>query len=145
MSPNQNYFSVYKTLEKPKKVWMGDNNFIYAVAEGNIKIETEIAGKKTTRIIQNALHVPELSGNLLSVSHLAKNKQKVLFVDDKCLIMEKDNSTCAEGYLNRNLYIINMRVITPVRAYIANADPKDPNHTPKNIIAKEILNYGIED
>ena len=38
MIPNRKWLANYHELSKPKKVWMGDKRYIYAVSVGQVKI-----------------------------------------------------------------------------------------------------------
>ena len=53
----------YCELSKPKKVWMGDERYIYAVDVGQVKI---VMHQKAIYLVQNIYYIPDLNNNLLS-------------------------------------------------------------------------------
>ena len=67
----------YRELSKPKKVWMGDKRYIYAIDVGQVKIAMY---QKTIYLVQNMYYIPDLNGNLLSVSYLVNCKYHVYFL-----------------------------------------------------------------
>src|SRR5882724_4306336 len=82
------------------------------------------ANKKWNKIIlQDALYVPELHGNLLSVSALAKRGARVQFSGRTCEIRDQADYTICIGQLDDNLYIVQARPYTPDSARITYADP----------------------
>jgi len=50
---------------------MGDKRYIYAVGIGQVKITMH---QKAIYLVQNVYNVPDLNGNLLSVSYLVNRK-----------------------------------------------------------------------
>ena len=72
MSSHQDWFQLYTQLEKPRKVWLGDNTSIMAYGVSHILIHMRMDSKWNRVILQDVLHVPNLHGNLLSVSMLAQ-------------------------------------------------------------------------
>jgi len=82
------------------------------------------ANKKWNKIIlQDALYVPELHGNLLSVSALAKRGAHVQFSGKTCEIRDRADYTICTGQLDDNLYIVQAQPFTPESARITYADP----------------------
>jgi len=67
----------YHELSKPKKVWIGNERYIYTVDVGQVKI---MMYWKTIYLVQNVYYIPDLNGNLLSVSYLVNHKYHVHFL-----------------------------------------------------------------
>jgi len=63
--------------------------------------------------------VPDLHGNLLSISHLTQCGAKVLFFGEACQVFDRCKSLILEGGLRNNLYIMNMQVADYVTANVA--------------------------
>ncbi|PFH44620.1 hypothetical protein AMATHDRAFT_168445, partial [Amanita thiersii Skay4041] len=54
-------------------VWLSDKSYILATGIGQVQLDLNIGGGKSIpTIIQNIYYVPELNGNLISISSLAK-------------------------------------------------------------------------
>jgi len=77
MTSNCEWLANYCKLSKPKKIWMGDERYIYAVGVGQVKITMHW---KAIYLVQNVYYVPDLNGNLLSVSYLVNCKYHVYFL-----------------------------------------------------------------
>ena len=67
----------YHELLKPKKVWIEDERYIYAVDVGQVKITMCL---KTIYLVQNVYYIPDLNDSLLSVSYLVNHKYHVHFL-----------------------------------------------------------------
>ena len=88
-------------------------------------------GKWSKSILQDVLYVPDLYGNLLSISHLARRSAKVHFVGEACRIYDKSKSLMLEGNLRNDLYVMRMQVDGPVAAKVAvlNTHPEEATFT----------------
>jgi hypothetical protein len=73
-------------------------------------------GKWVTSALQDVLYMPNLSTNLLSVSHLACCSAEVRFVGEACHVYDKGKSLVLEGKLHNDLYIMHMRPDGPIMA-----------------------------
>jgi len=56
---------------------MGDERYIYTVGVGQVKI---MMRQKAIYLVQNVYYVPDLNGNLLSVSYLVNCKYHIHFL-----------------------------------------------------------------
>ena len=73
MSLQHNWFHMYQDITPLKKVWLGDECYILATGIGQLHLEMNLSGgKKWLTIIQTMYYVPNLSGNLISISYLTK-------------------------------------------------------------------------
>jgi len=72
MSSQCDWFQSYQPSTTPRKVWLGDNSYILAHGISRIPISMQANNKWNKIILQDALYVPELHSNLLSVSTLTK-------------------------------------------------------------------------
>jgi len=77
MTSNREWLANYHELSKPKKVWMGDERYIYAMGVGQVKITM---CRKAIYLVQNVYYISDLNGNLLSVSYLVNHKYHVHFL-----------------------------------------------------------------
>jgi len=76
MISNHDWLANYHELSKLKKVWIGDERYIYAVDVGQVTI---IMYQKAIYLVWNMYYVPNLNSNLLSVSYLVNYKYYVHF------------------------------------------------------------------
>jgi transposase InsO family protein len=103
----------------PVKVWLGDNSYILAIGEGSVDIELRVGNQKISGKIQKVLHVPDLHGNLLSVSYLTQHGLKVAFeVGSVCRIYSIQNLLIGEAHLEGNIYILNADVVLPEQIHL---------------------------
>jgi hypothetical protein len=68
--------------------------------------------------------MPDLHGNLLSISHLARCGAKVLFSSKACQVFNHCKSLILKGGLHNNLYIMNMQVANYVTANVTSLPPQ---------------------
>ena len=112
---------MYRDISPPKKVWLGDERYILTMGIGQLHLEMDLGGgKKGLTIIWTAYYVPNLSGNLISVSYLTKRGYSVNFNDNRCHIFSKSQELC--GVLAQevdNLYILNAKPVIPKHAYVS--------------------------
>jgi GAG-pre-integrase domain len=70
-------------------------------------------------ILQNVLYVPELHGNLLSVSHLTDHGADVRFAGQGCHIYDPRGNIICKGQQHQNLYLMNIHTVPLATAHIA--------------------------
>ncbi|OBZ71294.1 Retrovirus-related Pol polyprotein from transposon TNT 1-94 [Grifola frondosa] len=136
MSSQRDWFIHYTSLSSPKRVWLGDERFILAVGIGQISATVHLDdGKTRTVIIPGVYHVPDLNGNLLSVSHLTRRGYSVNFGDAGCRILSPTGELAAVAREAEGLYILKVSPRIPEQTYIAELDygledSMDPGPTP---------------
>ena len=103
-----------------------NNRVIHATGRGNVPVKVQANDKTQDGVINQALYVPDIGVNLISVSRLAQSGLQIAFVDDQCMISGKGGKVIAcarrgEG----NLYRLPIRPIvnTPYVGQSANVDP----------------------
>ena len=140
MSSERHKFCSYRKLASPKRVWLGDERYILAVGEGSMYLDLD--GHASPILIQRVFHVPNLHGNLLSVSRLAAGGYTVKFVEDGCHFVDDGSaSTVGTASLQDGLYVLNGQTSTPEHAHVAALDPQqlhddfDPGVTPEDLNA----------
>ncbi|KZT63575.1 hypothetical protein DAEQUDRAFT_637709, partial [Daedalea quercina L-15889] len=98
----------YSPLASPKRVWLGDERFILTVGIGQVALMANLGnGKSRTAILQGVYHVPDLNGNLLSVSHLTKRGYAVNFTTLGCRISNSEGQLVGTAHKKDNLYIFD--------------------------------------
>ena len=106
MCAHCDWFHHYSPLHSPMDVVLGDDSAIQATSAGRIPVLMHAEGKSLPAVLQDVLHVPELHGNLLLVSHFAKRSSKIRFVGKGCSILDQRKTVAYEGNLHGNLYIM---------------------------------------
>jgi hypothetical protein len=84
MSSQRNLFLSYRKLHTPKSIRLGDDSTIYAYGIGTISLEFNLNERKHEATIKEVYYVPDLQGNLLSVSALTKRGYTFIFDFDGC-------------------------------------------------------------
>ncbi|GBE80246.1 hypothetical protein SCP_0214570 [Sparassis crispa] len=98
----------------PKHIYLRDEHFILAVGIDQVTLHAAVDhGSMNTDIVQEVLHVPDLNGNLLSVSQFDHNSYDVQFMDGTCHISNAQGQISTIGYMRRNLYILNVTTHLP--------------------------------
>lgn len=99
-----NLLTLPKKLNKPMTVCTAKNGeLIKAVEGGTVLATTVVSGRESRITFSNALYVPDLKYNLISVSRMRKAGAKVVFQDAKVTI-SKDGVVVAEGLEEGGLY-----------------------------------------
>jgi hypothetical protein len=114
------WFQEYKSIE-PKKIYMADDRIIKAEGEGIIQVNLETDGGTYSGHFQDVLYVPELEGNLLSVSKIASKGRKIIFSEKDCQVIDKNGEVSAKGLNVGGLYKLSAKVIPPSQVKAAKA------------------------
>ena len=84
-------FLEVKTLEAPEIVTLGDGRRIEAFEKGTVEVKLEQAdGSYRTGTLHDALYVPELAYNLLSIAKNTSLDKTARFDQFTCEILNKD-------------------------------------------------------
>jgi hypothetical protein len=126
MCSHCSWFTQFSPLSNHTKVILSDDSAILATGMGHVCIRKFARGKWISSVLQDILYVPDLHGNLLSVSHLACHGTEVRFADKHCHIYNKQKSLILKGALLNDLYIMHMKVNGPLAMKLAILDPQ-PN------------------
>ena len=123
MSSHREWFTTYQKLNPPQKVWLGDDHYILAIGEGRVALSMDLGGHQLPAIVQKVLHVPEIQGNLLSVSSLTHNGLQVTFDPDNCCIYNRSGQLVGMAHAEGNLYILHAKAASYEQAYCATVIP----------------------
>ena len=95
MTSRRDFFASYRPLVTPKRVWLGDERFILAVGIGAVRLSLSDSHSLSPLdvLVPSVYHVPELNGNLLSVSSLVAHGHHVNFDQGGCTIIAPDGQT----------------------------------------------------
>ena len=119
MCSHRSWFTMYSPLSNQTKVILSDDSSIPAISTGRVCVRMNAKGKWVTSVLQDVLYVPDLSTNLLSVSHLTCCGAEVRFVGEACHVYDKGKSLVLEGKLRNDLYVMQMRPNGPITAKVA--------------------------
>lgn len=125
------FFTNYRTLGEPKRVYLGDDHFIMAVGEGDLRIWVDgPSGEREGIVFTRTLHVPDLACILISIRQLtrdAKPAVHAIFRGNACEI-RNDNGLVFRATADDSaggLYALRLRTAprptlrTPVLALAA--------------------------
>lgn len=104
----KSYFDKLMMLNNPIKIAVAKSD-IEAVDIGNINVVSCINGRTIKCTIKNALYVPNLRRNLLSVKRLEMFDIKIVFEKEKAQLI-KEKNIIGEGCRN-NLYKMSFKLI----------------------------------
>lgn len=119
MCSNRGWFTHFTHLANPVNIVLGDNSTIQGTGVGRIAVQMNAEGRWNRAVLQDVLYVPELHGNLLSVSQLARRGADVRFAKGGCQILDQKGTLTCEGNLRGNLYLMPIRVMATESARVA--------------------------
>jgi transposase InsO family protein len=103
MTPHRAAFDTYEVIA-PRNVHLGDDSVVEAIGLGSIVVEVSVRGRSKRIRIKDALHVPKLQANLLSVSKLVTSGMKVQFNVEGCVLRAPNGDVLAVAPREGNLY-----------------------------------------
>jgi Reverse transcriptase (RNA-dependent DNA polymerase)/Pol polyprotein, beta-barrel domain/gag-polypeptide of LTR copia-type/GAG-pre-integrase domain len=120
MSSHRDWFTTYREIHPPRRVWLGDHRYIEAVGEGRIMVEMAVGnGRTISGVFQSVLHVPDLNGNLLSVRQLGRSGCSTQFTANECIIRNSENEVVGLAPIDGNLYTLQVSVYAEERVCIS--------------------------
>src|SRR5579871_3867505 len=94
-----------------KQIRVAGNSVLSVEAEGNIVIELRSKIFSTNAIVENIIYTPKLRESLLSIACINDHGFDVTFKRDGHIWIQNEfGHIIAEGYRERNLFYIDMRV-----------------------------------
>ena len=102
---NRDVFTSYTPVEDDKKVvYLGDSHTTQVLGKGKVMLKLT-SGK--TLALNEVLHVPNITANLVYVALLGKEWVKVSFKSDK-IVMTKNNVFKRKGFCNQGLFVLSI-------------------------------------
>ena len=137
MCSNRHWLHQFPPLSPPIMITLGDNSTVPATGQGRIQVRMNTGGRYERAMLHDVLYVPDMGGNLLSVSHFARHGGEVRFKGDKFRVLDKAENTSCIGHLRGNLYIIDTKVVTNEHAKVAfvNNFPSESDDPPPMALA----------
>ena len=119
MSCHQNWFHTYWEVSPPKKVWLGNNCYILTKGIGQLILKWTLEKEeKDLPVIWSAYYMPNVSGNLLSISYLLKQGFSVNFNNNECCIFcNKDQELCGIAKEVDGLFILKAKPMIQETTY----------------------------
>ena len=131
MSSNCRWFISLQELSTPRRVWLGDESYILATGIGRIFITlTHPNGSSLSACLTDVYYVPELHGNLFSVSRVTQTGHIVNFMPrGHCKIIDaKTHALYGTAKCEENLYILNTETVTEEHTYICRTSTDFSEH-----------------
>jgi hypothetical protein len=113
ISPFQHHFLTYRPIN-PCPITAADKQIFYAIGSGNLQIEVSNGASKTPIVLWDALHAPDISVTIVSISRIAKAGYKVSFMGNRCKIHNKGEKVIGNIPVSNNgIYkVLHTRVAT---------------------------------
>lgn len=93
------------------KVYTAEEHFIESIRSGNVSLHVRANRCEDNSIkIQNALYVPKLRNNLLSVPSITDKGHSVVFKRNRAFIKRKDGSTILTAMKRNQLYVVDEKM-----------------------------------
>ena len=98
---------VYRYLDNPQQVTLGDEIPLKGPADGTVKLDMILPdGSKQNCKLENVLYVPKLSYSLLSVSKASEAGKTTKFDKSGCKILNQGKKVIAVATKHGNLYYL---------------------------------------
>ncbi|THH12698.1 hypothetical protein EUX98_g9791, partial [Antrodiella citrinella] len=124
MCSHRDWFMYYSPLSSPIKVWLGDERFINAIGKGRVSLNVPTGNGSTHNVVLvDVYYVPDLNGNLLSVSQFTNRGGHVNFVGSGCELSDARATVKVQARNRQGLYILDATVDTSKSALIAHLSP----------------------
>lgn len=94
---------------KVKEIVVANKEKVPVICSGNTMIRTVVDSSEFDITVKDVLCVPNLSTNLLSVSQLIQNGNKVCFEKDVCYIRNRQNILIGKANLVNGVYRLNIK------------------------------------
>ena len=108
-SSRREWFYEY-TPTQESEIVIANGATITVMGKGNIKVQLEVDGKLSNATIKDVSYVPNLYGNLISVTRLTAQGNKVVFEKGLCRIFDKNGEPLALAEAEGNLYRLKAHV-----------------------------------
>lgn len=99
--------SRYRKVQQ--EIMVANQETVSVTCAGDVKIVTSVKGSEFEINIEDVYCVPNLTTNLISVSRLIQNGNKVHFTDDSCHIYNKKRELVATASLINGVYKLNLK------------------------------------
>jgi hypothetical protein len=119
MTHNRSWFSHFTLLRSPIAIALGDNSTINGTGVGRVSVYIKVNNSWQRAVLQDVLYVPELYGNLLSVTHLTGHGYDVNFTGKICQIYSSDGTLICEGSRQADLFVLPTRITPAYSARVA--------------------------
>ena len=114
MSGDEDLCKHFSKAIKPIDVQVGNGSVLQAISVGDIIVNVNLPNGGSRRCtLKDVLYVPNLAFNLLSVSKLTKNNYSIVFRDNKCNILNKNEELMAVAYCVGQLYYLCLLYTSP--------------------------------
>lgn len=107
MTANKTWINNANFTPSLTEITVANNMKVPVLCSGDVHISTDCNYDIT---VTNVLCVPSLTTNLLSVSELIKNGNRVVFEDSHCYIRNKQNELVATAELSNGVYKLQIKV-----------------------------------
>lgn len=91
-----------------KHIVVANNVTVPVLCSGKTQLTTIVEGSEHNIVVQNVMCIPNLTTNLLSVSELIRNGNRVAFGENICKIYNKHNILVAKAYLVNGVYKLDI-------------------------------------
>lgn len=105
MTFSKSDFVSYNRLATVRLVRFGGNEIGRGIATGNVKLVAMINGNRSTIVLHDVLHVPELRRRLLSISSATSRGYRGNFSSDKIILMDEKGAIKLVAVRQDNLYV----------------------------------------
>jgi len=91
------------------KVYTASDQWLKTNGVGEIEINIRLNNKTTNRVkLTNAIYVPELKNNLISIPQITKNGFKVIFYKNHAVVKRNDGTTAMIAQKRNELYVVDI-------------------------------------
>ena len=92
------------SANKCEEVITADNTRLSVAGSGNVELKVQAAGEEDFVTIRDAMYVPSIATNLLSVSKMTEKGHTVMFHRNECHVYDRNGDTIATAQLVNGMY-----------------------------------------
>lgn len=119
MVSNKNMLTNISNEPKVKEIMVADRTKVPVLCSGDLRLTTRVKSSTHEVEIKNVLCIPTLTTNLLSVSKMIANGNRVSFNKNGCYIYNSQNVCIGEASLENDVYRLNIEKSEQLLAAVA--------------------------
>jgi Pol polyprotein len=93
ISPFWHHFTSFHSIPS-HPISTANQGIFYAIEKGDLRINIPNGDKSVPIILKDVFYSPQINLTIISIGHIIKAKKSVLFEDNFCFIMEKEEKGC---------------------------------------------------
>jgi hypothetical protein len=138
---NKDIFSLYKSLNRVISQSSKEGTSFTVLGTGNVELRVVFKGSEHTLMFHDALHAPDITANLLSISRMDIAGWSAVFGNGRVQFFNKDKTEIFGSVLKNGLYLIHGSFSTAIPTALTAHFLKSPMNI--NIWHQQFTHFGV--